>query len=250
MKIRLAALLTCTAIVPARAQFPPAQLKNLKVLPADIGVSALIDTMKAFTRALGVRCSYCHVGREGQDLSEYDFVSDARAAKEKARDMLRMVTAINTQYLAALPVRRSPAIMVNCATCHRGTPEPRPIQQVILTAYAAGGADSAEAAYRALRTRYYGSAAYDFGEVPLTEVADVIAARGTAADAMRLYQLNAELLPTSGFAFRQLGLAYLEQHDTAQALTAFRKRLELQPNNPEAKQFVDQLTRKTPAQRR
>ena len=59
-----------------------------------------------------------------------------------------------------------------------------------------------------------------------------------------MYKLNAELLPASGFAYRQLGFGYLEIHDTASALTAFNKRLELQPNNPEAKQLVDMLTKK------
>ena len=32
--------------------------------------------MPGFTRALGVRCSYCHVGEEGESLSTYDFASD------------------------------------------------------------------------------------------------------------------------------------------------------------------------------
>ena len=49
---------------PARAQWPVTRLKNVQVLPADISFGALVNTMKAFTRALGVRCTYCHVGSE------------------------------------------------------------------------------------------------------------------------------------------------------------------------------------------
>lgn len=243
MRIRLAGVLIALAVTPAAAQWRPTK-QNLKVLPPDIPVSALVDTMKGFTRALGVRCTYCHVGREDQDLEQYDFASDEKATKEKARVMLRMVIAINSQHLATLSSRRDPPIVVTCITCHHGLSQPRTVQQVVLTAYQAGGADSAEALYRALRARYYGSAAYDFGEVPLTDVAAAVQAQGKTQDAIRLYKLNAELLPMSGFAYRQLGFEYLELHDTVSALTAFNKRFELQPNNPEAKQLVDMLTKK------
>src|SRR5215475_2725501 len=72
-------------------QFPPQKLENLKVFPKDIPVRALLDTMGGFTRALGVRCNYCHVGEEGKPLSSYDFKSDEKPEKTKAREMLRMV---------------------------------------------------------------------------------------------------------------------------------------------------------------
>jgi tetratricopeptide (TPR) repeat protein len=244
MRIPLASVLIALIVVPATAQWPPTELRNLKVLPPDISVRALVDTMKGFTRALGVRCTYCHVGREGAPLDSFDFASDDRLPKQKARIMLRMVMAINEQHLSTLPQRREPAIVVNCTTCHHGLAQPRTIQQVILTAYQAGGADSAEATYRALRSRYYGSAAYDFGEVPLTDVAAAVQSQGKTQDAIRLYKLNAELLPASGFAYRQLGFGYLEMRDTASALAAFTKQIQLQPNNPEPKQMVDALTKK------
>ena len=80
--------------------------------------------------------------------------------------------------------------------------------------------------------------------MPLTDVAAAAQSQGKPDDAIRLYKLNIELLPGSGFAYRQLGFQYLELHDTASALTAFNKRLELQPNNPEARQLVDMLTKK------
>lgn len=246
MRFSILGALIALAAAPASAQFPPTQLKNIKALPSDIRISALIDTMKGFTRALGVRCTYCHVGREDQPLDQYDFASDDKVTKLKARAMIRMVGAINSEYLAAVPARRDPPIVVNCITCHHGVSQPRSIQQLILSAYQAGGADSAERTYRALRARYYGSAAYDFGEVPLTDVAAAVMAQGKAHDAIRFYQLNIELLPTSGFGYRQLGFGYLAMSDTAEALAAFRKRVELQPENPEAKQLVDLLTRRPP----
>jgi len=237
----LVALAGSLATRTARAQFPPQKLQNLKVFPADIPVRTLIDTMASFTRALGVRCTYCHVGEEGQPLSSYDFPSDQKPEKGKAREMLRMVGAINREYLTKLAARRTPPINVACATCHRGVTEPRPLQQVVLNAYDAAGADSAEALYRALRTRYYGRAAYDFGDVPLADVGAALRARGKMADALRFYVLNTELAPTSPFAFRQAAEAQLAAGDTAAAIRSFQRALTINPNDRQARGILDKL---------
>src|SRR5215216_3689726 len=171
------ALVYCASLASsARAQWPPERLKNMKALPADISVRALVDTMAGFTRALGVRCAYCHVGGETTPFETLDFSSDSMPAKVKAREMIRMVLAINGDHLPKLADRREPPIVVTCATCHRGLAQPRRLQQVLLSAYDVGGVDSTEATYRALRQRYYGSAAYDFGEVPLADVAAALRA--------------------------------------------------------------------------
>ncbi|HEY2374556.1 MAG TPA: c-type cytochrome [Gemmatimonadaceae bacterium] len=229
---------------PAYAQFPPKELKNLKVFPKDISVRALLDTMGGFTRALGVRCTYCHVGEEGQPLSSFDFPSDKKPEKDKAREMLRMVGAINGDYLTKLVSRRTPAIVVACATCHRGITEPRPLQQVVLNAYDSVGADSAEALYRALRTRYYGRAAYDFGEVPLVDVGNALRARGKTADALRFYILNTQMLPTSGFAFRSAAEGQLAAGDTASAIRSYQQALTINPNDRQAKGALERLGQK------
>ena len=126
-------------------------------------------------------CTHCHAGRESEVLEKYDFVSDEKTAKTKASEMLRMVTAINQE---------PPEASSHCATCHRGVTEPHSLQQVLISAYDAGGADSAGAAYRALGERYYGRAAFDFGEVPLADVASVVRSRNRLADAVRLCLLN------------------------------------------------------------
>ena len=229
---------------PAQAQFPPKELKNLKVFPKDIPVRALLDTMGSFTRALGVRCTYCHVGEEGQPLSSFDFPSDQKPEKEKARTMLRMVGAINGDYLTKLAARRTPTITVTCATCHRGVTEPRPLQQVVLNAYDAAGADSAEALYRALRTRYYGRAAYDFGEVALVDVANTLRTQGKTADALRFYILNTQMVPTSAFAFRAAAEGQLAAADTAAAMRSLQQALAINPNDVQAKRQLDRLGQK------
>jgi Tfp pilus assembly protein PilF len=90
------------------------------------------------------------------------------------------------------------------------------LQDVLKLAYATGGVDSTQARYAALRDRYYGRAVYDFGEVPLADVALALTDSGHVADATRLFALNVEMNPKSPFAQRQLAassvlLAFSEQ---------------------------------------
>jgi hypothetical protein len=228
----------------ASAQFPPERLTNIKAYPADIPVRALIDSMQGFTRALGVRCTYCHVGQEGQPLASLDFASDEKPVKVKAREMIRMLSAINGEHLAKLVSRREPSITVTCATCHRGVTEPRTLQQVVLAAYDAAGADSAEALYRTLRQRYYGRSAYDFGEVALADVATAMRRRNRLPDAVRFHRLNTEFSPNSAFAFRMAADAMLASGDTAAAKTSLERALGIDPNDQQAKRAIDNLTRR------
>jgi len=110
----------------ARAEWPP-KPHNLQVFPEDIEVERLVEVMKSFTRALGVRCHYCHVGEEGMPLEQFDFASDEKEHKQKARLMLQMAGAINQDYLR--PMREQfgeghGGTQVRCVTCHRGKTEP------------------------------------------------------------------------------------------------------------------------------
>ncbi len=188
------------ASVAAQSEMKPT---NLKVLPQDMPREKVVEIMGGFTRALGVRCVYCHVGEEGKPLNPADFAKDDKPAKEKARVMLRMVQDINDKYLTQLETRATPAVGVQCVTCHRGTTQPRMLQDVLKIAYDQGGLDSTEARYRALRDRYYGRSTYDFGEVPLADVARGLRMSGHGADAVKLHALNIEMNPNSVFAKRQ-----------------------------------------------
>jgi photosynthetic reaction center cytochrome c subunit len=95
--------------------------KNLKVLPQDISGPQLIGTMKFFAQSLGVRCTFCHVGTEGQPLSSFDFASDAKREKQTARKMMAMVERINTQDFGVTDMTKP---RVTCFTCHRGSEHP------------------------------------------------------------------------------------------------------------------------------
>jgi hypothetical protein len=199
--VSVALLLLGTRALPA--QFPPDSFTNLKVLPRDISPDSLVAMMGRFTRALGVRCSHCHVGEEGRPLSTYDFAADDKAAKRTARVMLQMVHHINHEHLAEVERRVEPPVRVECATCHRGATTPRMLQDILLAAYQVAGIDSTIATYRSLRERFYGRFTYDFSEVPLADVATRINAPGRMADAERLMAMNVELFPNSNFTRRQ-----------------------------------------------
>ncbi len=128
---KLALAAGCAAFVAAvaTAQTPPAPgsgplappYKNLQVLPKDISREQLVGNMKFFAQSLGVRCTHCHVGAEGQPLSTFDFASDAKPAKLVARKMLAMVHRINEQDFG---VKDFKDVKLTCYTCHRGSTKP------------------------------------------------------------------------------------------------------------------------------
>jgi hypothetical protein len=230
-RARLLAWVLVLGIAPAplaaqvQGKFPPDSFINLKVLPKDIPQRQLIDLMRGFTGALGVRCPYCHVGREGMPLDSFDFASDRKRTKRTARIMLQMVRRIDDSTLTQIPERPSPNVEVTCFTCHRGVNRPMPLQDVLRAALDAGGLDSATRAYRQLRTAYYGRAAYDFGEGTLSELAIDLARSRRLNDAVGLLDINAEFFSLSpGVPFAR-GEAYLAAGDTASAVTWYQKAL-------------------------
>ncbi|MEW6320507.1 MAG: c-type cytochrome [Acidobacteriota bacterium] len=106
----------------AQGKFPPDAFTNLQVLPKTSTAGDVIGAMKEFSRALGVRCQHCHVGREGLPLDQFNFVSDENEKKGTARVMMRLVQSINLQLRT--DTGREPAPRVTCYTCHRGAEHP------------------------------------------------------------------------------------------------------------------------------
>ena len=107
--------LSLTALV-AEGQMPD-KFTNLQYFPKTISRQELVGNMRGFSFSLGVRCQFCHAGKEGNKLDQMDFASDEKDTKKTARAMLRMVDAINQEYIAKMG-RTSP-IRVECVTCHR-----------------------------------------------------------------------------------------------------------------------------------
>src|SRR6478672_6089274 len=97
-------------------QFAVPPYKNLKIFPKDISRADLLSNMKFFSQSLGVRCTFCHVGAEGQPLTTFDFASDAKEEKLTARKMLVMAHRINSQDFG---IQMGGEPKVTCFTCHR-----------------------------------------------------------------------------------------------------------------------------------
>jgi hypothetical protein len=87
--------------------------KNIKVMKG-MPDAQVLPTMRFMSASLGVRCDYCHVSKDGQ----LDAASDEKKEKETARDMIKMVRAINRANFRGEP-------QVSCFTCHAGQPMPQ-----------------------------------------------------------------------------------------------------------------------------
>lgn len=174
------------------------EYENLQALPPDISRDELGDTMLGFLGALGLPrragqgCLHCHEGSLDVPRREWDYASDAKRTKRTARQMIRMVQAINQEFLAGLEHRNAPDLAIGCATCHRGRVDPRPLASVLAEAERQGGLDSLVVTYRALFERYYGADAYDFRVGVLAGLARARAEEGRYAEALRLSALNEE----------------------------------------------------------
>lgn len=97
---------------PAGQVFTNVQL--LKDMPARQFVIAMDST---FGRALSFGCGSCHVAG--------DWAAETRPNKGRARIMIEMVNAINSQHLSRMPAGRSGNTpRITCITCHRGNGNP------------------------------------------------------------------------------------------------------------------------------
>lgn len=110
------------ATIYAQGQAPQGQAQartpqNLQVLPKDMTLQQVQQTMRGFTAALGVECSHCHVGTM-QERSK-----DDNPKKGIARKMLLMTAAINKDMLKDIG-ETSATAKVTCFTCHRGAIKP------------------------------------------------------------------------------------------------------------------------------
>jgi len=237
--VRTSTALLLSVVLPlvARAQsakFPPDSLVNTRVIPKSTPVAQVVGAMRNFTSDLGVRCQFCHVGEEGRPLTQFDFVSDQKRTKLVARQMMLMVQEVNRR-VDTLPGHTADDPVVTCATCHRGVAKPMPLFSVIAQAATAGGADSAARAYRALRQRYYGSGAYDFGESQLNIAAFRLGRASKFTEALSLLDMNEELFPNSSGLSVFRGNVLLMKTDTAAAAQAYHEAIRRDSTNGEAR---------------
>jgi len=101
------------AAVPAAEQTAGQAFKNVQILK-EIPASKLMPTMYFIAASLGVGCDHCHVT---SDNEPWPMEKDDKKEKQTAREMMKMMQAINDQNFAG---RQE----VTCATCHAGHAEP------------------------------------------------------------------------------------------------------------------------------
>jgi photosynthetic reaction center cytochrome c subunit len=115
--------------------------KNIQVLKG-LPESQLGPEMNFISASLGVRCDFCHV-TTGKDPKTgntmWNWESDDKEEKKTARDMMRMVLAVNGGNFG---LSRG---AVTCFTCHRGQNHPQnmPALPVVMPTPAPGGGPDA-----------------------------------------------------------------------------------------------------------
>jgi tetratricopeptide (TPR) repeat protein len=212
------------------------QYKNLQVLPKDISKDQLVEIMKSFTQGLGVRCNFCHVGEEGQPLNTYDFESDKKSEKLKARIMLNMTKDINSKYLSELSQFGNNPLKVKCITCHRGVSQPLPLENLLFDKIKTDGIEEAITTYNNLYEKFYGSFAYDFSANSLQTLVENLIDEKMYDEAVAFALINIEKYPESGTANLGLAEAYESKGDKENAIKYYQKALELMPRG---KDFIE-----------
>jgi len=105
MRVLVLALLVAAPAMVVEQTAPTAgeRYKSIRVL-TEIPASSVIPTMAFIANSLGVTCLHCHT-----DIYE----SDDKPMKDKAREMIRMMRAINDKEFGGKQV-------ITCQTCHNG----------------------------------------------------------------------------------------------------------------------------------
>ncbi len=211
--------------------------ENLKVLPEDISSRDLGNTMKGFAMGLGARCETCHVGEPDTPLDTFDFASDEKDMKRKARVMIKMVREINDVFVPGLnEIEDSPRVEVRCVTCHRGLQQPKLIQDVLDEQLAENGLEATLDKYAELRDDYYGSHSYDFSQYTLPIYVQGLAKKEKIQEAIALAKVNAGYFPDSYYTFFVLAELYKTASQTELAIESYTTAMEL---NPQAKSFLE-----------
>jgi tetratricopeptide (TPR) repeat protein len=234
-------LLVAVVHSPAQDEWKwPDKPANLQVLPKDWSGQRLSPVMKGFTRALGVRCTYCHVGEEGKPLTTYNFPSDANPNKDRAREMYRMLGDINA-HLKKIQPGGDRRVNMWCSTCHRGRPKPMTLQEELGERYRAKGLEAALEHYDELKKKYYGRGALDFGEESLNDFGYELMGDSDLAGSIRVLKLNAEEFPASANVWDSLGEACMKAGDMKLAEQYYQKVLTLDPGSENAKQMLKKI---------
>jgi tetratricopeptide (TPR) repeat protein len=236
-------LALCFAMRTA-AQQADEKPKNLQYFPKDTTRQALIQRMRGFSFALGTRCEHCHVEKT-PGSHDLDFAADDKQEKKTARAMLKMVDAINQEYIAKMG--RTAPLRVECVTCHRGLTIPKTMNALLAETIEKKGVDAAIAQYRALRRNSLGDGQYDFGEIALNILTESLLHENKGKEAAAIMELNVEVnTPPTGWAYNLLAMTHVANKEIEKAKADYQKILELNPKDEWAKKQLEQLNGSKP----
>lgn len=233
--------LTLIARSSASAQIPT-EFRNLQVLPQDISADSLTMLMRSFSFATGLRCGDCHVMGENGSFQGAKFHLDDKPTKRQARFMLQMVNRLNEEVLPELPGRDTPAMRVECKTCHRGIRKPFLLRTELRTVIETEGVEAAVARYRRLREGAMDEGIYDFGVWEMNELARQLEADGMVAEAAVILELNEEFHPRDASIPRTLGPVYEALQRPEDAVAAYHRALGLNPGDRRSLERLHALT--------
>jgi tetratricopeptide (TPR) repeat protein len=249
-RFRIASLAATTvmflslAALAAEAQMPD-KFTNLQYFPKKISRQELMGNMRGFSFSLGVRCQFCHAGKDGNKLEQMDFASDEKDTKKTARAMLRMVDAINQEYIAKMG--RTAPIRVECVTCHRQLSIPKTMNTLLAETIDKKDIQAAITLYRDLRKNGLGNGQYDFGETSLNILTESLLKQDKAKEAVAIMELNVEInTPPTGWAFNLLAMSHVANKEVEKAKRDYQKILELNPQDEWAKKQLEQLNGSKP----
>ena len=233
-------VLTATSLAQQDDWRWPEKPANLQVLNKDWPGARLSPVMRGFTRALGVRCSYCHMGEEGKPLSTYDFASDKNPNKDRAREMLRMLGDVNT-HLKKIEPSGDKRVNMWCHTCHRGRPRPMTLEEELGEQYRLKGIETALGHYQTLKQNYLERGSYDFSERSLRNFGDELLEKKDFAGAIRVFNLNSSIFPKSATVWNSLANAHLQNGEKKKARQYYETSFKRDPTNEEAKENLKKL---------
>jgi len=95
--------------------------------------------------------------------------------------------------------------------------------------------------YAELKKKFYGRAAYDFGEGSLNVFGYDLLEKKDTAGAIQVFKLNAESFPESANVWDSLAEAYMKSGDTKNAQLNYEKAWTLDHNNENAKEMLKKL---------
>ncbi len=215
---------------------------NLKVLPDTTSGETVRHIMIGFAQALGVRCSFCHDDSKGKEFSDIDFPSDAKPEKETAREMMKMMGAINNNFLSKLKKGDNDnVVQVKCITCHRGYHEPIELSALLTKTYQKSGLEASMERYNKLKEQYYGGYAFNFQQNSLDTFGKNLLDMGANNDALTVLKKNAELFPDWAGAYESLGDVNVKLGNKEEAIKDYKKAIQMNPRDRRVQDKLDNL---------